>query len=312
MVRGMTRFTAPQPGRLDALVKTGFTLSNNKARAAIRTGKITVDGARVLDIGHPTAEGAQIVLDMTAPNPARTEPHGVRLLLRDDHLVVLAKPAGLLSAPVPNSEEPSALVAAQLFCKGPRRPKVVHRLDRETSGLLVFARSVVAARALQAAIQSRTMRRTYACVTDGIPPQPEGLIASMLMRDRGDGRRGSREGTLRVRPLNQPAPGPQPGSGQHSVTRYKVIMRKGDRCAAEVRLSTGRTHQIRIHMAEIGSPVLGEPVYVRGGARQHRQALHAMRLSFRHPASGQPLEFFDPWPADLAGVRPVPKAWQAR
>lgn len=305
----MTTHTAPTAGRLDRLVKDGFELSNKKARSAIHTGKVFVDDARVTDIGHPVRAGAVIRLDMAAPNPARTEPHGVRRVFRDDHILVLAKPAGLLSAPVPNSNEPSALDAAQNLCKGPRRPKIVHRLDRETSGLLVFARSVPAARALQAAIQERRMHRTYACVLDGVPEKPEGMITSMLVRDRGDGRRGSRPNSLRVRPINQRAPGPQPGSGRIAVTRYRVVAREGDRVAAQVKLGTGRTHQIRIHMAEIGCPLLGETVYERVGGAP-RQALHAQRLAFAHPASGEPLDFFCPWPADLADVTPLGRGWR--
>lgn len=305
----MTTRTAPSADRLDRLVKQAFELSNKQARSAIHTGKVFVDEARITDIGHLVAAGATIRVDMAAPNPARTEPHGVQLVFRDEHLLVLSKPAGLLSAPVPDSEEPSALDAAQLLCKGPARPKVVHRLDRETSGLLAFARSVPAARALQAAIQDRSMHRTYACVLAGVPERPDGMITSMLVRDRGDGRRGSRAGSLRVRPINQPAPGPQPGSGRLAITRYRVITRRGDRVAAEVKLGTGRTHQIRIHLAEIGCPVLGERIYARD-AGAPRQALHALRLAFLHPITGEPLRFMSPWPSDLAGVEPLVPGWR--
>lgn len=304
----MTTLTTTEAARLDVQVKRGFTLSNKKARAAIHTGKIFVDGIRVVDIGHPTPAGAQIKLVLNAPNPARTEPQGVRMVFRDDYLLVLDKPAGLLSSPAPNSDEPSALTAAQALCKGPRRPKIVHRLDRDTSGLLVFARSTVAARALQESIQTRTMHRTYACVTDGTPPESTGMITSMLVRDRGDGRRGSRENSLRVRPFNQPAPGPQPGSGRLAVTRYTIVAQKGSSCALEVRLGTGRTHQIRIHLAEIRCPLLGERVYERVGGAP-RQALHAMRLAFPHPSTGAPLSFSSPWPDDLPDMPVLGPDW---
>lgn len=305
----MKSITADRTDRLDRLVKEGFELSNKKARSAIRTGKICVDDVRVTDIDHRVRAGATLALDMAAPNPARTEPHGVTLLFRDDYLLVLAKPAGLLSAPAPGSDEPSALTAAQALCKGPRRPKVVHRLDKETSGVLVFARSVQAARALQQAIQQNAMHRTYACVLNSVPQRPRGVITSMLMRDRGDGRRGSRRNTLRVGPFNQPASGPLPGSGKHAITRYKVITQRDGRAAAEVRLGTGRTHQIRIHMAEIGCPILGERVYARDGDGAPRQALHAVRLAFKHPANGRSLDFFSPWPADLAHLTPLARDW---
>ncbi|MGK0359147.1 MAG: 23S rRNA pseudouridine1911/1915/1917 synthase [Bradymonadia bacterium] len=295
--------------RLDVQVKRGFALSNNKARNAIHTGKIFVDDVRVTDIGQQVPAGAQLRLEVNAPNPVRNEPQGVRMLFRDDYILVLDKPSGLLSSPLPNDDEPSALTAAQSLCKGPRRPKIVHRLDRDTSGLLVFARGTVAARQLQESIKSRTMHRTYACVTDGTPVESTGMITSMLVRDRGDGRRGSRESSLRVRPINQPAPGPQPGSGRLAVTRYEIVAQKGSSCALEVRLGTGRTHQIRIHLAEIRCPLLGERVYERVGGAP-RQALHAMRLAFPHPATGKPLSFRSPWPVDLADMPILGPDWQ--
>ena len=136
----MKTLTTDAAGRLDVQVKRGFTLSNNKARNAIHTGKIFVDGVRVTDIGQAIPAGAQIRLNINAPNPVRNEPQGVRMVFRDDYILVLDKPSGLLSSPLPNDDEPSALTAAQSLCKGPRRPKIVHRLDRHTSGLLVFAR----------------------------------------------------------------------------------------------------------------------------------------------------------------------------
>lgn len=302
-------WTAERSERLDRAVKEATGSSNNQARRAIRTGKVRVGGRRELDPGAPVAPGVQIALDMAAPNPAKTEPFGLRLVFRDDWLIVVDKPAGLLSTPTGKGEDETAVHGARMLGGDGRAVKVVHRLDRETSGLLAFARGVPATRALRRAIEGRTMRRIYRCVVQGHPPQPEGLVSSMLVRDTGEGRRGSRPGSLKVRPRTLPDPGPMPGFGQHAVTRYRTVARSDDRAALEVKLSTGRTHQIRIHLAEIGCPVLGEAVYARTEGAP-RQALHAAYMSLPHPESGEILEFESPWPADLAGIGPLGPAWK--
>lgn len=301
-------FTVDAPGRLDAAVKRGAELSNAKARAAVCTGKVRVAGERVVDPAFPVTAGVTIVLDPAAPNPARTEPLGLRLVFRDEHLLVVEKPSGLLSSPMPNSEEPNALQAAYSLCRAGRRPKLVHRLDKQTSGLLLFARGVPMARALRTAFDAHAVRRVYRCVVQGVPERERGLVSSMLVTDTGEGYRGSRRGTLRVRSARAPDPGPMPGAGKHALTRYEVVASRDGRCAMEVRLATGRTHQIRIHLSEIGCPVLGEYVYgqVPGAPRL---ALHAAQLSLTHPESRKPLRFESPWPADLADVTPIAKGW---
>ncbi len=303
-------WVAPDADRLDRAVKTALECSNSQARRAIRTGKVQVDGVRRLDIGHPVRAGARVALHMAAPNPAKTEPLGVRLVHRDDWLIVIDKPAGLLSTPTGRGEEETALHGARILAGDGRSVKVVHRLDRETSGLMVFARGVPATRALRRAIEANKMRRIYRCVVDGVPEPGEGLVSSMLMRDAGRGRRGSRAGTFKVRPRTLPDPGPMPGSGRLAITRYRTVARADDRAGLEVKLSTGRTHQIRIHLAELGCPVSGERVYARSDTAP-RQALHAALLSLPHPDSGEVLRFASPWPGDLEGVGPLGPDWTA-
>lgn len=305
-VRG--EWTVEMAERLDAALHRLAGLGRGRARQAIRTGKVRVGGQRVLAPETRVGPGDRIALDPAAPNPARTEPLGVRLVYRDEHLLVIDKPAGLPTTPLPDGEEQTALHAAIRLCRGGGRPKVVHRLDRDTSGLLVFARSAEVARAFRAAFEDHRVRRVYRCVVAGVPQPPEALLSSMLVRDAGGGRRGSRRGTFRVRPARSPDPGPMPGPGKLAITRYRTVAVHGDRAALEVRLSTGRTHQIRIHLAEHGCPVLGERVYARAGGAP-RLALHAARLGFTHPVTGAPLEFESPWPADLAGVRPRGRDW---
>ncbi|MCA9544591.1 MAG: RluA family pseudouridine synthase [Myxococcales bacterium] len=296
--------------RLDAVVRARLDWSHKRTRDAIRTGKVTVNGARETDIGAAVPARAKLRLDMAAPDPRRTEPMGVRLVFRDPSILVIDKPAGLLSTPAPGREEdPTALAAAQLLVKGPARPKVVHRLDMETSGLMVFARNVPTTRALRAMMDAHEVRRIYRAVVHGRPEQPEGMISSMLVRDAGGGRRGSRPGTFKLRPLRTPDPGPMPGSGKLAITRYEVKGGNDTRSALEVRLRTGRTHQIRIHLAELGCPLVGEHVYAMPDGAGHRQALHAAVLAFKHPMTGEALHFESAWPEDLADVTPCPRAW---
>lgn len=304
------QWTVESAGRLDVVVKQGTGESNSQARRAIHTGKVSVDGVRVVDSAMAIPVGATVAVEMAAPNPARTEPFGLRLVYRDDWLVIVDKPAGLLSTPTHAGEEETALHGAQMLCRsGGRIIKVVHRLDRETSGLLVFARGVPAARAMRGAIDSRSLRRIYRCVVAGVPEREEGLVSSMLLDNVGStGKRGSRPNTLRVRDRRQPDPGPMPGAGRLAVTRYRVVSHTEARAALEVKLSTGRTHQIRIHLAEMGHPVLGERIYARNDAAP-RQALHAAMVALPHPHTGERLQFESPWPADLAGVTPRGRDW---
>ena len=295
-------------GRLDRAVKMGAALSNARARSAVQSGKIFVEDERVMEPATPVMAGQHLRLEPGAPNPARTQPLGLRVVHRDPHLLVVEKPAGLLSSPLPNSQEPSALHGAHRLCRGPRRPKVVHRLDKRASGLLLFARSVPAARAMREAIDTNAIRRTYYCVVDGRLEHPSAMVTSMMIKDAGQGRRGSRPGTLKVRSERRPNPGPAPGVGKLAITRYRVVGFKGDRSAVEVRIATGRTHQIRIHLAELGCPVVGEWVYA-GRSPLHRLALHAARLDFSHPMTGEPMALASPWPQDLKQVTPTGRGW---
>ena len=295
-------------GRLDRAVKLGADLSNSRARDTVRSGKIFVDDQRTMDPAVGVVAGQRLRLEPGAPNPARTEPLGLRVVYRDSHILVVDKPAGLLSAPLPNSEEQSALHGAHRLCRGPRRPKVVHRLDKRVSGLLLFARDVPAARALRLAIDSDSIRRTYRCVVEGRPEHAAAMVTSMMINDAGQGRRGSRPGSLKVRTDRRPNPGPAPGPGKLAITRYHVVSSKGDRSAIEVRISTGRTHQIRIHLAELGCPVLGEWVYAQRSS-MHRLALHAARMAFSHPITGEPIDLTSSWPNDLKHVTPTGPGW---
>lgn len=304
-----TTWKATEEGRLDHTVKRLAELSNKKARLAVFTGKVTLNGARCQDGAAQVAPGDTISIHMAAPNPARTEPFGAVLVHRDEHLIVLNKPAGLLSAPVPNSEEPTALKAAQQLCRKGRPAKIIHRLDKLTSGLMVLARGTNAARALRQQMDQRMVERIYRCVVRGVPERRNAMVTSMLLGDTGEGRRGSREGTLKLQPISDWDPEALPGLGKFAITRYRTIATSEKFSALEVKLSTGRTHQIRIHLAELGHPIVGEVVYARRWGGAPRQALHAASLTLIHPVTGATLNFEAPWPKDLSEVTPIGPDW---
>jgi 23S rRNA pseudouridine1911/1915/1917 synthase len=301
-------WTADAAERLDSAMRSRAGLSGRRSRIAVATGKVKVNGKVVLDPAAPVKPGDAIAVDPGAPNPAKVQPHGVRVVFRDDHLIIVEKPPMMNTAPVPDSEDPTVLHAVIKLCRGGRPPKVVHRIDRETSGLLMFARGAQVARALRPMFDAHEIRRVYRCVVEGVPKPDAALLSSMMVRDAGHGKRGSREGTFKIRPLRTPDPGPMPGFGKLAITRYETMAVAGTRAALEVRPSTGRTHQIRVHLAELGSPILGEHVYARVGGAP-RLALHAAVIGFTHPVTGKPLSFESPWPEDLADVRPLGKDW---
>ena len=302
-------FVAREAGRLDATLKRETGLPGSRVKMAIESGKVSVRGERVTDCAHKIEPGAAIQLRPNAPNPTRTEPSGLRLVYRDEHLLVVDKPSGLVSAPIPDVEGPTALHAAYQLTRGGQRPKNVHRLDKETSGLLIFGRTTAAVRTLRAMLDAHDIRRLYRCVVTPAPQPGSGVISSMMVRETSEGRRGSRPATFRVRGLRTPDPGPMPGFGKLAITRFQTVAVEGENAAVEVWLSTGRTHQIRIHLAELGSPVLGERVYARVPGSP-RQALHAARLTFRHPITDAPMDFTSPWPLDLCDLRPLGRDWE--
>jgi 23S rRNA pseudouridine1911/1915/1917 synthase len=301
--------TAQEAGRLDACLRDLLQRSHKATRKLISTGKVSVNGERVDRWEHKVKAGDTLSVVMSAPNPKRKEALGAQLVYQDDAIAVLNKPAGLLSAPSLDEDEPSALIAAHRLCRGPRRPRVVHRLDKDTSGLLMFSRTLPATRVLQGALERHEVRRLYRCVVQGEMQGEGGYISSGLVRDAGRGRRGSAPKSRRHHPLGPP-PAEREVEGKWALTRYRVIERTSATTALEVELFTGRTHQIRIHLAELGHPIVGEWVYAPRPKSGPRLALHAAALRLRHPFSGEDLLFEAPWPRDLSRLRPIPRAWR--
>jgi 23S rRNA pseudouridine1911/1915/1917 synthase len=244
----------------------------------------------VRDPQRPVANGARIEISMTARKrePARALPPGA-LVHADAQVVVVRKPAGIST--VPYEDEPgtlSELVRAEL---GRREAPlgVVHRIDKETSGLVVFARTLAAKRELKNQFRFHTVRRRYLAIAHGVLASR--TFSSRLVQDRGDGRRGSTE---------------NPKLGRAATTHVKLLESFTAACLLECRLETGRTHQIRIHLAEAGHPLLGERVYVKGYAGTPLEAprlmLHAAELGFRHPQTERELDFEQPIPDDMQRV----------
>lgn len=292
-------------------------LSRTRIQALVRAGKVSVGGRLADDPGKKVAGGEEIVIEVPPPAPAVPEPENIPLTIvyEDADLVVLDKPAGLVVHPGAGNWSGTLVNALLHHCKGSlsgiggvERPGIVHRLDKDTSGLLVTAKNDRAHRHLaeQFADHGRTgdMERSYFALVWGVPNRPHATVDAPIDRDP------------RHREKMHVS---KPGKGREAVTHWQLIESYGPPQAPLVSLirctlETGRTHQIRVHLAHIGHPVLGDPLYGAGYktkavhlselARERlqaldRQALHAAHLAFEHPVSGEILSFDSDLPDDL-------------
>lgn len=293
-------WTVDQPGAtLAAFVKARTGVPWSVAKRQIATGKVFVDGACATAVDLRLAAGQQVELRAGAPRPRDPMREGV--LVHDDaHVVVLDKPSGVSSVPYEDRETGTAMDLVRGAWRRQGKPAtqvalhVVHRIDRATSGLLMFAKTKQAELHLAAQLRAHTVTRSYLCVAHGaVAPGPAGSlrIESYLVRDRGDGLRGS---TTRR------------DQGKRAVTHVEVVRPLRGATLCRVRLETGKTHQIRIHLAEAGHPLVGEQVYVRDYRgpviASPRLLLHAATLGFDHPVTGARIELSSPLPPDFAAV----------
>lgn len=269
-------------------------LSFTRAKRVIEAGQVRVGGTVERDPAAFVPLGAEVDFDPARPVLPKGDPTAsVEILHADDDVVVAVKPAGLLTQPTPAGEHDTLLsrVSRALARPGGRRPwvGVVHRLDKETSGLVVFATSRRALAALQEQLLERALSRVYEVVVEGDLARDRGSFDRALVGD----------GTHRRRWVAGPGE-----RGKPAVTRWQVVARYGVATRVRAWLETGRTHQIRIHFSAAGHPVVGDRVYRRPDAPPFeidcpRQALHAAELGFLHPADGRPMRFSAPRPADL-------------
>jgi len=298
LASGAVSWTVEEPGMtLAAFVKAKSDVANSVAKRQITAGKVFVDGACITTIDHRLARGQEVEVRVHAPKPHDPEKEGV-LVYDDAHVVVIDKPSGVNSVPYEDRETGTAmdLIRGAWRRQGKAATTVplhiVHRIDRATSGLLMFAKSKKAEQGLAAQLRSHSMERTYRCVAHGAVTSRR--IESFLVEDRGDGLRGS---TTRLE------------QGKRAVTHVEAqeVMRHSTLCA--VRLETGKTHQIRIHLSEAGHPLVGEQVYMRdfenaGGKllTSGRLMLHAATLGFEHPITGVRVALSSELPPDFTAV----------
>jgi 23S rRNA pseudouridine1911/1915/1917 synthase len=281
------------PGRLDAAVAAGLGVSRAAARRLVETGAALVDG-RAWPPSHRLAGGE--ILEVRPPEDPGLEPEPGPLSVRyeDDALLVVSKPAGLVTHPTP-ARRTGTLVNRLLGtgvplapAGGPDRPGIVHRLDVGTSGLLVVAKTDQAYEALRRLFARHGAERTYLALVRGNPGFAEFLVDAAL------GREGSR---VRVRP----------DRGRSAATHVEVRERLPGSALVEARPRTGRTHQIRVHLAAVGHPILGDRAYGGWGEESVRLGLtrpflHSWRLAFAHPLTGRTVEVEDELPEDLSGA----------
>jgi 23S rRNA pseudouridine1911/1915/1917 synthase len=276
--------------RLDAVVGALERVgSRAEAQRLIEAGRVLVDG-RAVPKRHLLALGERVEVRPAPPPPAGIEPEDVPLTVRyeDEHLLVVDKPAGVVVHPGAGHRGGTlvhGLVARDIAGgQDPARPGIVHRLDRDTSGLLVVARTERAHRRLQRMLRDRLVDRRYLALVHGAAP-PALTIDRPVGRDR------------RVR-TRMAAGAPD---GREAVTHLRRLEELGRFSLVEARLETGRTHQIRVHLESVGHPVVGDRVYGRRPETLglERQFLHAARLAFPHPETGEPVEVESPLPDDL-------------
>ena len=300
----VTHFLPDGAPRLDRFLADSYPeFARSRWDAWVRAGNVRVNGEVVQKAGTRIRAGATVETELPDPAPPamHLQPEDIALptLFEDSHLWIVDKPAGMVVHPAPGHAK-GTLVNALLArigdlrgIGGELRPGIVHRIDKDTSGLLVVAKDDVTMVALGAAFKAHDIARVYEALVVGKPPAPSGRVETLYGRDPRDRKKFS----IKVK------------AGKRAITNWRVIETLGDAARIEARLETGRTHQVRVHMAALGLPLLGDPVYgrtprepaLRDIARTlGRQALHARSLGFRHPKTGARLELTSEPPADYA------------
>ncbi len=289
-------------------------LSRSRLKSLIQKGNVSDGQGTITDPSAAVKPGEVYRIAVPPPEPAEPEAQDLPLAVvyEDGELIVIDKPAGMTVHPAPGSPRDTLVNALIAHCGaslsgigGVRRPGIVHRIDKDTSGLLVVAKTDRAHAALAARFADHDIDRAYLALCFGHPVPPSGRVDAAIARHPRDRKRMAVVAE---------------GRGRHAITHYRTLDRLDGAALVECRLETGRTHQIRVHMSHIGHPLIGDPVYGRGhGARLTRlpqsaraaaaafprQALHAAVLGFEHPVTGEALRFESPLPADLRDLLAV-------
>ena len=316
--------------RLDKWLSEHSELSRSRLKSLIETGAVSVAGEVETSPRRKLKEGDIVSLKEPTPRDPRPQPEAIALDIayEDSALLVINKPAGMTVHPAPGSRQSTLVNALLHHCTdlsgigGELRPGIVHRIDKDTSGLLVVAKSDIAHHKLAKQFAKHTVHRRYVAFTRATPKPREGRILSRIGRSTGDRKKMAVvRGTWNAPNTSE--------SGKLAITNYRALATYGQLPNAavgtgrfskvECRLETGRTHQIRVHLAHLGCPLLGDPLYGKGRAyrasthpaevaiadylsRFKRQALHAAELGFIHPATGEEMRFVAALPNDMAAL----------
>ena len=328
----MVTIPANPPDRLDKAlalaVPEAAALSRSRLSRLIAEGAVSGPGGIVRDGKARVAEGQDYLITVPDPEPVETRPEAIPLVIayEDEDLIVIDKPAGMVVHPAPGSPNGTLVNALLAHCGdtlsgigGEKRPGIVHRIDKDTSGLLVVAKSDRAHHGLAAQFEAHTAHRRYLALAHGVIDGADARLRGTPGVSFEDGAVLKITSRLTRHATDRQRQAVYFDKGRHAVTRARMIEAFGTPPSAmrvECRLETGRTHQIRVHMAHAGLGLIGDPVY--GGARRasvkslgavaqavsdfRRQALHAAHLGFDHPVTGDPLAFDSPLPPDIQAL----------
>ncbi|MEO8455177.1 MAG: RluA family pseudouridine synthase [Sphingomicrobium sp.] len=289
--------------RLDrALAEAVPTMSRERLKSLIRSGAVEAQGKAVRDPAAKVHGGESLRVEVPEPTPAHNEPQDIplKIVFEDEHLLVLEKPAGLVVHPAAGNIDGTLVNALLHHCAGKlsgiggvARPGIVHRIDKDTSGLLVVAKTDVAHEGLAKQFAAHSIDRRYLAIVSGVPKGGEGTIDAPLARSSANRKKIAIVDSSR---------------GKRAVTHWKRLKVLKDAALVECRLETGRTHQVRVHMSSIGHSLIGDPIYGHAGKTHRkllnelgfgRQALHAAELGFVHPVTKNRLSFASPMPPDM-------------
>ncbi|MFM5923250.1 MAG: RluA family pseudouridine synthase [Novosphingobium sp.] len=291
--------------RLDKALAEASGLSRERVKALLGEGRVLVDGQIASQASLKLGAGAGFEIRVPEAIPAAAQAQDIPLIVayEDEHLIVVDKPAGLVVHPAAGNLDGTLVNALLHHCRGQlsgiggvARPGIVHRIDKDTSGLLVVAKTDAAHEGLARQFADHSIERAYLAVVGGSPMPPAGTVRGAIARSSTN-----RKKMALV----------EDGRGKHAVTHYRTLEGLNGASLVECRLETGRTHQVRVHLASIGHPLLGDPVYGRTPSRLRpilsqlhfdRQALHAAVLGFIHPATGAAIRLESALPADMSAL----------